>query len=168
MNLGKITTDQGAYADTAAGRLYRWLRGNTGTWYSGQDMDVTYYTEHCCRAASTRKSEICHQVDPRVEWIEHGIVVRGGQNEQRYRHVLTLGRCPSEPAALERLKDILAGEGEPVRGLGLATVYGPGHQAKRRTPRPCPAQPAPVAVAQVDRYAPPTDKLFDDRPTRWP
>ena len=168
MNLGRITTDQGEYADTAAGRLYRWLRANTGRWYTGQDMDVTFYAEHRCRAASTRKSEICHQVDPRTEWIEHDIVVRDGQNVQRYRHVLTGGRCPAAPGALARLKDIMSGEGEPVRGLGLVTVYGPAHQGKRRSPRPRPAPAPAMAMAQADRLAPPADRLFDDRPTRCP
>ena len=166
MNLGRITTDLGEYANTAAGRLYRWLRERTGSWVTGADMDVMYFHEHRCRAASTRKSEIDHQVDPRVEWVEHDIVVRSGENVHRYRHVLTGGRCPAAPAALERLKDILAGDGEPVRGLGRATVYGPGQQGRRRS-RPAVAQRV-VQHAQPVAVNPVADRLFDDRPYRVP
>ena len=144
-NEGRIATDDGEYTDaTAAGRLYQWFRERTGTWFTGQQMDYDHYSEHRCRAASTRKSGINQQVDPNVEWIEHD----RREGKEWYRHVFTHGQPPPDSAT--RMALIKTGEGYPVRGKGVVVPSSRrGRKARKTKSETKPAPPATKTLRVV-------------------
>ncbi len=129
MNAGRLFNDDGTVANTACGRLLQFLRKRSGHWFSGMDIDVKHFSEHNVRAASTRKSEINHQCDPRLEWIEHKVERAAGRNLHYYRHTWTNGKQPTLHSGKDRALYAKRMAGAPSKGARCAAR----HAAKSST-----------------------------------